>query len=317
MKTIAVKHIPTKNIKFVKTQPRGKKQRLMFQDLREDIGERGQVQPIIVTPDSGGTHRMVDGERRTRACVSLGRPSMEAKVVVFDSRIEELETRFVSNTRRVGITVEEMADAVTEFKVEYRKVYPEAKDSQVAVHLAKLTGYAPKFFADAEAVNRAIPEMRKLIKADVLGGYVPTEIESAAKDPDFRVGMQNAYVRKAKSGRVIGALQARNVKADIQQAEATAAAEKWTPARKQRRAENILIESVGLGNNGHHASADFDGYMQKVKKWHADVKHWTAKGLSPAQVTEVSEGLRAIWLTFQEMRRAVTGKVGVNGHYKQ
>lgn len=317
MKTITVKNIPVQKLKFVKTQPRGKKQRLMFQDLREDIGERGQVQPIIVTPDSGDTHRMVDGERRTRACMSLGKQSMEAKVVVFDSRVEELETRFVSNTRRVGITVEEMADAVTEFKAEYRKVYPKASDAQVAAHLSKLTGYAPKFFADAEAVNRAIPELRKLIKNDTLGGYVAPEIESAAKDDDFRVGLQKGYVNQAKKGRVIGALQARNVKNDIRQAEATAAAEKWTPERKQRRAENILLDSVGLGSNGHHASADFDGYMQKVKKWHADVKHWTAKGLSDKQATAVSEGLYAIWLTFREMRRAVTGKVGENGHYKK
>lgn len=315
-KQVIIKQIPLRLVDFAPIQPRDEAERRKFEDLREDMAVRGQMVEIQVTP-ARNRYRLVDGERRTRAARDLGWRTISAKIVTFASPVNELEAQFVLNLKRVNITIERVAHWVKEFKRVYRLKNPEATDFKIARHLAKLSHYAPKFFMDADCINRTPPEMRALINGGKIGRYVAAEIESATADPDFRVGLQDAYVKQAKTGRTLGALQVRLIRRDLASIEAKADAEDWSASRKKNIVKSVLLDSAGIGHNGHHRTADYDLYMHKVNEWRNEVKHWTAVGLSDIQATEISNGLNDIFRTFHEMRRAVTGKTGDNTKHRQ
>ncbi|MCP3958560.1 MAG: ParB/RepB/Spo0J family partition protein [bacterium] len=92
-------------------QPRSAFDESGLDDLAESIRAQGVVQPIVVTPKSGGRYTIVAGERRWRAARRAGLE--EVPVVIRDIQDDQqmLELALVENVQRADLNAVEEAEA--------------------------------------------------------------------------------------------------------------------------------------------------------------------------------------------------------------
>jgi len=76
------------------------------------IKTHGVIHPLVVCPaDDNGAWRLIDGERRYRACPEAGVTEVPVIVRTVDEDAEALDVALVANMERVELTVLEQAKA--------------------------------------------------------------------------------------------------------------------------------------------------------------------------------------------------------------
>jgi len=292
MQTTTVNEIDVRRIATDTAQPRQVVDKIKLNELSASIKEQGLLYPILVTPfwKNNGTlflgkkaeqkedfsYWLLDGYRRVLAFQKDEQDRIPAIVKYELSFIEMLEIQFASNTKRVQITVEEMANAINRYRAEY--IIKEPNGDAVA-KLVKLTGYSASYFDMADAINRAPVELQECIHQGKVGGYAAAEIESATKDKSLRKGITRAYVKNAKKGKKISALMPRTIKKELKKI----AEKKYTPKQKEHLAEK-LIENKISPENGKDKSSDFISYKFEAEQFIDKVNHWQLKNMDTAQI---------------------------------
>jgi ParB family chromosome partitioning protein len=116
--------IPTNSIRPNPHQPRREFDEETIRELAESIREHGLLQPILVRPADKG-YELVAGERRFRACTSLGLEEIPATVRdVDDDRM--LEIALVENLQREDLNPIEKAHAYERYVAELSLTHEQA-----------------------------------------------------------------------------------------------------------------------------------------------------------------------------------------------
>jgi len=116
--------IPTSAIRPNPHQPRSEFDEEAIRELADSIREHGLLQPILVRPFDGG-YELVAGERRFRACRSLGLEEIPATVrEVDDDRM--LEIALVENLQREDLNPIEKAQAYERYVAELNLTHEQA-----------------------------------------------------------------------------------------------------------------------------------------------------------------------------------------------
>ena len=117
-----VKEIPIGNIERGRYQPRKHLDQDALNDLASSIKQQGLMQPILVRPIAGGagkTHyEIIAGERRWRACKSLG---MEAVTAIVRDVPDEaaIAMAIIENLQREDLNPIEEAEALQRLQSEF------------------------------------------------------------------------------------------------------------------------------------------------------------------------------------------------------
>ena len=293
-------------------QPRGKSDEKKVIELAKDIRERGLLYPILVTPyykqDSNlilGKNAInspkcrwwiLDGERRVRAIRINKQEGIEAIVKMDLSFLQMLEIQFASNTKRVQITVEEMARAIKRFKKEFLKTNPKGNPIK---RLVELTGYSPSYFDMADAINRSSKELQEKIFTGKVGGYAAAEIERATKSAPIRRGITNVYI---DSDKPISALTPRVLKKDFLKIEEN---KNLSDEDKEKLTEGIVRKWVSSKNEGVDENPNFLRYRYEAEEFFSLIKKWNVKRLKKEEIEELITIIDIIRNYFMEERRKV------------
>lgn len=120
-----------KAVKANPDQPRRTFDEDALNELAASIKQYGILQPLIVSPNSDGTYRLVAGERRWRAAKIAGLEQVPA-IVRDRKELEELEIALIENVQRVDLAPLEQALSIERLHQQFNLNY---KD--IAVRLGK------------------------------------------------------------------------------------------------------------------------------------------------------------------------------------
>jgi len=110
--------IEVSKVKTNPLQPRLRFDAKSLEDLKQSILENGVIQPITVRKVNGG-FELIAGERRLRAVLDLGYPSIPAFVMEVESEDRMLELALVENVQREDLNTIELAKAYDRLQSEY------------------------------------------------------------------------------------------------------------------------------------------------------------------------------------------------------
>lgn len=184
-----------------------------IKSLAESIEARGQLQPIVVKPQSDGTFMVIAGERRWRAAQHLGRATIRA---VWSLNADPAIDALLENCQRANLLPIELADALAGLVEATQMTGREA---------ARLMGYRE----DEASRLLKIASLPDLIRDEALG----PDGKGVSMAALYEVAMcEKGSVRQAlvwdqaKEGASIADLRALRAKAD----------EEGEPARREPRA---------------------------------------------------------------------------------
>jgi len=103
-------------------QPRQHFDKQALEQLAESVKQYGVIQPIVVTPASGGKYSIVAGERRWRASQLAGLKKVPA-VVRTTKELERLEIAIVENVQRVDLSPLEQAVSIERLHQQFNMTY--------------------------------------------------------------------------------------------------------------------------------------------------------------------------------------------------
>ena len=106
-----IQKVPIAKIVPNKGQPRQSFDDTALAELAGSIEQHGILQPLVVTPTSDGTYRIVAGERRWRAA-KLAKLTTLPVIVRTLKELEELEIAIVENVQRVDLSPLEQAASI-------------------------------------------------------------------------------------------------------------------------------------------------------------------------------------------------------------
>ena len=112
-------------------QPRQHFDDEMLNQLAASISQHGVLQPIVVTPVSGGAYTIIAGERRWRASQLAGRDTIPALVRTI-KELEQLEISLIENVQRVDLSPLEQARSIERLHQQFNQTY-----DQIAKRLGK------------------------------------------------------------------------------------------------------------------------------------------------------------------------------------
>ena len=111
--------------------PRSDAEHAELARLAESIKTHGVIQPLLVTPAGGtGDYRLIDGERRYRACLEAAVTEVPVLVRDSDQVTEALDVALVANMQRGDLSPLEEAERVA--RREQREAEQEARRAAVA-----------------------------------------------------------------------------------------------------------------------------------------------------------------------------------------
>lgn len=105
-------------------QPRRTFDEAALRELARSIEQYGILQPLIVSPNTDGTYRIVAGERRWRAATIAGLTHVPA-IVRDRQELEELEIALVENVQRVDLSPIEQAISIERLHQQFNLSYKE------------------------------------------------------------------------------------------------------------------------------------------------------------------------------------------------
>ncbi|MBQ6714556.1 MAG: ParB/RepB/Spo0J family partition protein [Clostridia bacterium] len=91
-----------------KNQPRKDFDEEALNELAESIAKHGLIQPIVVRPTTGGTYKIIAGERRWRACRMAGLDSVPVIIKEVDDKAL-MELALIENLQREDLNAVEEA----------------------------------------------------------------------------------------------------------------------------------------------------------------------------------------------------------------
>lgn len=101
-----------------KSQPRQHFDESALDELAASIKQYGILQPLVVTPLSGGGYQIVAGERRWRAAQKAGLKQVPA-IVRTSKELEQLEIALIENVQRVDLSPLEQAQSIVRLKEQF------------------------------------------------------------------------------------------------------------------------------------------------------------------------------------------------------
>lgn len=198
--------IPLAKIRFDSTQPR---QAFHHPDgrvapvdedglteLAESIEEHGLIHPITVEPVGDGTYLVVVGERRTRAYLKLGRPTILAKIREdLTNPKKRLIYQVAENVNRQDLSDADLAKSIRSLMEGTDEVAP-MNQSQIAKALGKSEGWVSRYvkFGDEEqqrlwVLTGIADTVEKLYRLSILPMPMQAEIQRRVQltedDPEY------------------------------------------------------------------------------------------------------------------------------------
>ena len=311
-----IKKIKIEDVVADTVQPRqdwdGNKNKL--DSLLRDIDANGLLYPIIVSPfyinennklvlgEDVLNHEerkwwILDGERRIRCHLQLDIDEIDAIIRTDLTKLEMMKIQFISNTKRLAITITEMSKAIKRYRDEYSKENKDYEESDLIDSLCELTGYSPVYFDSAEAINRADNDMRMKVLSEDIGGYAPMEIERATKNENFRRGLTDAYVNSKKP---ISALAPRALRYDLKVAEE---ATNLKPKEERLLSCQMMNDFVNQNSGKMDKESNYLLYRQKAMKFSKEIRRWNLKGLNKKEIGSLVSVFEDIYNYFKEERR--------------
>ncbi|MGI6036624.1 MAG: ParB/RepB/Spo0J family partition protein [Limnochordia bacterium] len=152
-----VESLPTAEIEPNPYQPRRRIQPTELAELAASIEEHGLLHPIVVRPVPHG-YQLVAGERRLRACQTLGWERIPAIVREMDDQTTA-ELALIENIQRKDLDVFEEAEG-------YRRLIEEFGFTQE--ELARRIGCAQSTIANRLRLLRLPPEIQEIISREMI-----------------------------------------------------------------------------------------------------------------------------------------------------
>lgn len=119
-----IEKIPVAKLAPGKHQPRQHFDETALRELADSIKRHGIVQPLVVTPEKGGTYGLVAGERRWRAAQLAGLKDVPA-IVRERQEIDQLEIALIENVQRVDLSPLEQAVSIERLHEQFNLGYDE------------------------------------------------------------------------------------------------------------------------------------------------------------------------------------------------
>jgi hypothetical protein len=300
-----IKEVLIKDIDLDTSQPRQTIEHDKMQDLADDMEEAGQIVPIILTyhykkPDGSlvigkdavknknSRWFVIDGYRRILAAKDfLGWDKIDAEIRPELSELDVYETQFRVGSKRVHISVTEMAKAIERYAKTWKK---EGKKGNIVKRLSQLTGYSSAYF---DMANDIVTEKDKGLKKMAMEGkspYIISEIKHASRDESIRSGMKEAVVEHhKKTGKSPGALLPRKMTHMFRKLEADK-----TKTNKQKKAiaKAKTFEELNKSNEIEDTHSEFDTYLFDIETFYNRIrKQWNLKGISKSQKKELIDAV--------------------------
>lgn len=112
-------------------QPRRYFEQQSLNELAISLKQYGVLQPLIVSPESDGTFRIIAGERRWRAAKIAGIGELPT-IIREPEQLEELEIALIENVQRVDLSPIEQAISIERLHQQFNMTY-----KQIAQRLGK------------------------------------------------------------------------------------------------------------------------------------------------------------------------------------
>ena len=139
----------------------------MYHALKDDIAERGLLNPILCTPD----YTVIAGHHRLKAALELGLESVPIDIQNVDN--EEAESRLIAdNVLRRQLNPMEQARLIHRLKERYgiKKGNNQSVGGSVKfTHAVQSVGIEPEAAKQLYRLNKLIPLLQALISAGALG----------------------------------------------------------------------------------------------------------------------------------------------------
>lgn len=193
--------IPLSKIRFDPTQPRQAFHhpdgRVATDDedglaeLAESIEKNGLIHPITVEPVGDGTYLVVVGERRTRAYLKLGRPTILAKIREDLTHPQKrLIYQVAENVNRKDLPDADLAKSIRSL-MEGTDEVPPMNQSQIAKELGKSEGWVSRYvkFGDEEqqrlwVLTGIADTVEKFYRLSILPMPMQAEIQRRVQLPE-------------------------------------------------------------------------------------------------------------------------------------
>ncbi|MFN3603415.1 MAG: ParB/RepB/Spo0J family partition protein [Leptonema sp. (in: bacteria)] len=146
--------IPVHKIKPSEIQPR-QNRTLKIEDLSKSISQDGLLSPILVTKEND-YYRIIAGERRYHAVISLGWKEIECKIISRETK-DYFRISLIENLQREDLTPEEEAQAML-----FLKKQENLTDSELANLLGKSRNYISEILSINELPKEAIQRCKDL-----------------------------------------------------------------------------------------------------------------------------------------------------------
>ncbi|RKY39623.1 MAG: hypothetical protein DRP75_01550 [Candidatus Omnitrophota bacterium] len=142
LKSDQIHHLEIEQIKVSRYQPREDFNPERLRELVDSIREQGVIEPIIVVKKEDGYH-LICGERRLRACKTLGWKTIPAIVKKDVSDKEILQISLIENLQREDLNVIEQAKGLKRLIEEFNLSHQEVgrligKDRSSVTHLLRV-----------------------------------------------------------------------------------------------------------------------------------------------------------------------------------
>ena len=128
-----VEKIPVGDLQANPHQPRRHFDETALKELAASIKRHGIVQPLVVTPVKNGKYTLVAGERRWRAALLAGLPTVPA-IIRDRKEMEQLEVALIENVQRVDLSPIEQAVSIERLHQQFNLAYED-----IAQRLGKAT----------------------------------------------------------------------------------------------------------------------------------------------------------------------------------
>lgn len=315
--------IKIKDINLDTAQPRQDFCQTDITDLANDIKRHGMLYPILVTPFykngnnlilgkkalryPGRKYWLLDGERRVRAFRVNREDTIDADIKMDLDFYDMLEIQFSANTKRVQITVEEMAKAIERFKVEYYKKTPKGNHIK---RLVELTGFSSTHIASAELIVQSTEELKSAINKGQVGGYLPKET-NYIKDDAVKEAVNEFYIERGKKHKAPSVLLPRTLKPKIKKVEQMNVSD----IEKKHLTTSILNDAVKVNSEEVDKKSDFPIYLFKAQEFLQQVEQWKIDDLTEKELGKLIGIVELIRNLFVERRRII-GKLMTNKRSK-
>jgi ParB family chromosome partitioning protein len=239
-------HVPIDSVVANTEQPRSTFGHRELEELVESIREHGILQPLTVSPKSGGGYELIAGERRLRAARMLGLKTVPVVIRTAEAH-DRLILALIENLQREDLNALEEAKAYTRLISE--------------------------FGLTQENVSKKVGKARSTVANTVRLLELPSEIQEAISAGKVSAGSARALIgiedkrRQMKLFRklVSGGLSVRQTEKEVRR---TKTPRKKDPAlaAAEERLRNALGSRVGLSERGGKGKITIDYHSPEERE---------------------------------------------------